>query len=236
MPGMTDPGGDALPDLRASDAEREEAAEVLRVAASEGRLDVDELDDRLGSVYSVRTRNELERLIADVSPERLGQVRAIVPPGKSTSGLTIKEGPGGSRWVIAVMGGHDKRGRWRVAPICTVLSIMGGSTIDLNDAELANRDTQLNVYSLMGGNEVRVPHGVNVQISEFAFMGGNDVQIGDEVAPAGGPTIHIRMVAVMGGSSLRRGRKLSRKERRELKEAEKRERELGKESQGELEP
>ena len=99
MPGMTDPGGDALPDLRASDAEREEAAEVLRVAASEGRLDVDELDDRLGSVYSVRTRNELERLIADVSPERLGQVRAIVPPGKSTSGLTIKEGPGGSRWV-----------------------------------------------------------------------------------------------------------------------------------------
>jgi DUF1707 SHOCT-like domain/Cell wall-active antibiotics response LiaF, C-terminal len=233
MSDLTGPG-DALPDLRASDAEREQAAEVLRVAASEGRLDVDELDDRLGSAYSVRTRNELERLIADVSPERLGQVRAIALPGKSSGGLTVKEGPGGSRWVIAVMGGHDKRGRWRVAPICTVLSIMGGSTIDLNDAELADRETQLNVYSLMGGNEVRVPHGVNVQISEFAFMGGNDVQVGDEIAPAGGPTIHIRMI--MGGSSLRRGRKLSRRERRELKEAEKRDRELGKGSPGELEP
>jgi len=231
---MSDPG-DALPELRASDAEREQTAEVLRVAAAEGRLNVDELEDRLSSAYGAATRRELERLTADVSPERLGEGRLIAAPGKS-GGLTVKEGPGGSRWVIAVMGGHDKRGKWRVAPICTVLSIMGGSTIDLNDAELANRDTQLNVYSLMGGNEVRVPHGVNVQISEFAFMGGNDVQIGDEVAPAGGPTIHIRMVAVMGGSSLRRGRKLSRKERRELKEAEKRERELGKESQGELEP
>jgi len=236
MPGMTDPGGDALPDLRASDAEREEAAEVLRVAASEGRLDVDELDDRLGSVYSVRTRNELERLIADVSPERLGQVRAIVPPGKSTSGLTVKEGPGGSRWVIAVMGGHDKRGRWRVAPVCTVLSIMGGSTIDLNDAELSNSVTEINVYSFMGGNEVRVPHGVNVQISEFALMGGNDVQVGEEVTPPGGPTIHLRIVAVMGGSSVRRGRKLSRRERRELKDAERRERDLREGNRSELEP
>jgi hypothetical protein len=235
MSDLTGPG-DALPDLRASDAEREQTAEVLRVAASEGRLDVEELDERLGSVYSVRTRNELERLIADVSPERLGQGRAIALPGKSSSGLTVKEGPGGSRWVIAVMGGHDKRGKWRVAPICTVLSIMGGSSIDLNDAELADRETQINVYSFMGGNEVRVPHGVNVQVSEFALMGGNDVQIGDEVTPAGGPTIHIRMVAIMGGSSLRRGRKLSKRERRELKEAEKRERELGDRNRGELEP
>ena len=228
--------GDALPELRASDAEREQAAEVLRVAASEGRLDVEELDDRLGSVYSVRTRNELERLTADVSPERLGQGRPIALPGKSSSGLTVKEGPGGSRWVIAVMGGHDKRGRWRVAPVCTVLSIMGGSTIDLNDAELSNSVTEINVYSFMGGNEVRVPHGVNVQISEFALMGGNDVQVGEEVTPPGGPTIHLRIVAVMGGSSVRRGRKLSRRERRELKDAERRERDLREGNRSELEP
>ena len=224
MSELTGPG-DALPELRASDAEREETAEVLRVAATEGRLDVEELEDRLGSAYTVRTRSELERLIADVSPDRLGAGRAIAQPGKS-GGLTVKEGPGGSRWVISVMGGHDKRGRWRVAPRCTVTSVMGGSSIDLNDAELADRVTEINVYSLMGGSEIRVPHGVNVQVSEFAFMGGNDVQIGDEVAPAGGPTIHIRLVAIMGGSSVRRGRKLSRREKRELKEAEKREREL----------
>jgi Domain of unknown function (DUF1707)/Cell wall-active antibiotics response 4TMS YvqF len=227
---MTDPSGDALPELRASDAEREQAAEVLRMAASEGRLNVEELEDRLGSVYEVRTRAELERLIADVDPRRLGQGQAITTPGRP-GGLTVKEGPGGSRWVISIMGGHDKRGRWRVAPRCTVLSIMGGSSIDLNDAELASRVTQVNVYSLVGGSEIRVPHGVNVQVSEFALMGGNDVRIGDEFSPAGGPTIHIRMVAIMGGSSVHRGRKLSRRERRELKKGTKRERE----NRGELE-
>ena len=53
---------------RASDAEREQTAEILRVAASEDRLDVEELEDRLGAVTPVRTRTELERLIADVDP------------------------------------------------------------------------------------------------------------------------------------------------------------------------
>ena len=228
--------GDALPELRASDAEREQAADVLRIAASEGRLNVEELEDRLSVAYGATTRFELERLIADVSPERLGQGRAIAVPRAAGSGLTVKEGPGGSRWVISIMGGHDKRGRWRVSPRCTVLSIMGGSSIDLNDAELADRLTEINVYSFMGGSEIRVPHGVNVQMSEFAFMGGNDVQVGEEDAPAGAPTIRIRMVAFMGGSSVRRGRKLSRRERRELKDAEKRERDLREGNRGELEP
>lgn len=215
--------GDALPELRASDAEREQTAEILRVAASEGRLNVDELEDRLGSVYAVRTRAELERLIADVNPERLGAARAIATPGKP-GGLTIREGPGGDRWVIAIMGGHDRGGRWRVAPRCTVLNIMGGSDIDLNDAELASRVTQLNVYSIMGGAEVRVPHGVEVRVSNFALMGGNGVKLGDEVAPAGGPVIHIRLVSIMGGSDVKRGRKLTRRERREQKELRKAER------------
>jgi hypothetical protein len=120
---MSDPS-DALPELRASDAEREQAAEISRVAASEGRLNVDELEDRLGSVYNLRTRTELDRLIADVNPERLGQGQAIAAAGKR-GGLTVKAGPGGDRWVISVMSGHERRGRWRVAARCTVLNFHG---------------------------------------------------------------------------------------------------------------
>jgi hypothetical protein len=77
----------------------------------------------------------------------------------------------------------------------------------------------------MGGGDVHVPHGVSVQVSNFALMGGNDVELGDEVAPPGAPAIRIRLVSIMGGTSVRRGRKLSRRERRELREAD-RQREL----------
>lgn len=209
---MSDPS-DALPDLRASDAEREQAADVLRVAASEGRLNVDELEDRLGSVYNVRTRTELDRLIADVNPDRLGHGHAIAAPG-TRGGLTVKEGPGGDRWVISIMSGHERGGRWRIGPRCTVLNFMGGSDIDLNDAELAGPVVQLNVYSIMGGAEVRVPHGVEVQVTNFALMGGNGVKLGDEVTPAGGPIIRIRLVSIMGGTGVLRGRKPRRGERR----------------------
>lgn len=197
---------DALPDLRASDAEREQAADVLRGAASEGRLNVDELEDRLGSVYNVRTRNELDRLIADVNPERLGHGQAIAAP-RRRGGLTVKEGPGGDRWVVSVLSGHERGGRWRIGPRCTVLNVLGGSDIDLNDAELADPVTQLNVYSILGGAEVRVPHGVDVQVSNFALLGGNGVKLEDEVTPGGGPLIRIRLVSILGGTGLLRGRK-----------------------------
>lgn len=222
MSELTGPS-DALPDLRASDAEREQAAEVLRVAASEGRLDVEELEDRLGSVYSVRTRIELDRLIADVNPTRLEHGQPVTAPGQR-SGLTVREGAGGDRWVVSIMSGHERTGRWRVGARCTVVNFWGGSEIDLNDAELAEREVQLNVYAIMGGAEIRVPHGVEVQISNIALMGGNDVKLEDEVTPAHGPVIHIRLVSIMGGTAVKRGRKLSKRERQEQKELRKAER------------
>src|SRR3954452_17208623 len=53
---------------RASDAEREAAADWLRDAATEGRLDPDELDERVGKVYAARTHGELA-LVTDDLPE-----------------------------------------------------------------------------------------------------------------------------------------------------------------------
>jgi Cell wall-active antibiotics response 4TMS YvqF len=176
----------------------------------------------------VRTRTELARLIADVEPERLGQGQAITAPGPR-GGLTIKEGPGGDRWVISIMSGHERGGRWRIGPRCTVVNFWGGSDIDLNDAELAQPVTQLNVYSIMGGAEVRVPHGVEVQVTNFAFMGGNGVKLGDEITPAGGPIIRIRLVSIMGGTGVLRGQKPRREDRKRQKELDQAER------QGELE-
>ena len=52
--------------LRASDAEREHVAERLRHAATEGRLQPDELDERLGAAFAARTYGELDVLLADL--------------------------------------------------------------------------------------------------------------------------------------------------------------------------
>ena len=54
------------PTLRASDAEREHHAELLREHAAQGRLTVDELDERLDRVYAARTLGELAPVVADL--------------------------------------------------------------------------------------------------------------------------------------------------------------------------
>jgi Domain of unknown function (DUF4190)/Domain of unknown function (DUF1707) len=56
-----------VPELRASDDDRDTAVERLRTAALEGRLDGDELEERLERAYGARWCWELEALTADVT-------------------------------------------------------------------------------------------------------------------------------------------------------------------------
>ncbi|HEY2007067.1 MAG TPA: DUF1707 domain-containing protein [Solirubrobacteraceae bacterium] len=53
-------------DLRASDAEREHVASLLRHAATEGRLAPEELDERMGAALSARTYGELDAVLFDL--------------------------------------------------------------------------------------------------------------------------------------------------------------------------
>ena len=201
---MTD---DALPELRASDADREHHAELLRRAAGEGRLTVDELDDRLTAAYEARTQSELEKLVADV----------VVADDPAHRRMPVRRGEGGTNWLVSIMSGHDRKGHWRVGRDLKVINIMGGSDLDLNDAELADDVVQITVFSLMGGGTIRVPEGLNVELSEFAFMGGNDATLGEMHPDPGGPLLRVRLISIMGGSDIKRGRKLSRAERKRLK-------------------
>ena len=78
-------------DLRASDADRESAVERLRVAGMEGRLDSEELEDRIASAYAARWCSELDALTLDVTPPpaRLAQPPVFVQPARKPNGLAI---------------------------------------------------------------------------------------------------------------------------------------------------
>jgi Domain of unknown function (DUF1707) len=66
--------------LRASDADREAVAELLREAHAEGRLDYAELDERLTQTYAARTHGDLERLTMDLPrPDQQAMERAPAP-------------------------------------------------------------------------------------------------------------------------------------------------------------
>jgi hypothetical protein len=52
--------------LRVGDAERDRAVEALREHFAAGRLDADELDERLDAALTARTRADLARLFTDL--------------------------------------------------------------------------------------------------------------------------------------------------------------------------
>jgi Cell wall-active antibiotics response 4TMS YvqF len=109
-----------------------------------------------------------------------------------------------TRWIVSIFRGADRRGRWRIARRCTVVNWMGGTELDLSHAELSHQRTQLNMYSWMGGGQIKVPEGIAVQVSKLAIMGGNDVHLGDDAPPAGAPLLRIRLISIFGGCSVRR--------------------------------
>jgi Domain of unknown function (DUF1707) len=61
--------------LRASDAERAATADLLRRHHAEGRLDTDELEERIELCYAAKTRGELDALTADLPGTRRRQPR-----------------------------------------------------------------------------------------------------------------------------------------------------------------
>ena len=80
MPSIPEPH-----DLRASDGEREAVVETLRTNAAAGRLDAEELEQRLERVYATRTRAELVPIVADLPstappPPRAPREWPAIPP------------------------------------------------------------------------------------------------------------------------------------------------------------
>lgn len=59
------------PEMRASDADRDRVARALREHCAQGRIGVDELDERLERVYRSKTLGDLEAVTGDLPEQDL---------------------------------------------------------------------------------------------------------------------------------------------------------------------
>lgn len=207
LPEPTQPG-----QLRASDADREHVAGLLRQAAADGRLDLTELEDRLSHAYAARTYADLEPLTRDIPAA--GAVPAPVTPAYDAAVPA-------SAGAVAVMSGFKRVGRWRVPARFTCVAFWGGGELDLREALFSEGVVTIRAFAIMGGMEVIVPEHANVHVTGVGIMGGFDHGASGAGAP-GGPTVLIKGLAFWGGVSVKRKpsdeeakrRKLERKQRK----------------------
>lgn len=184
--------------LRISDADREKVAEVLRGAAGEGRLDLDELDERLAATYAARTYADLVPITADLpapglAAQGLPAPRRHVPPAVADHATT---------W--AVMGNSTRRGAWRVPAHHTAFALMGSITLDLRQATLESARTRIDANAVMGDIKVYVDAHTDVLVDGVPIMG--DFKQSRDKVPArlgpGAPVVLVKGVALMGSVSV----------------------------------
>ncbi len=197
---VDDPAPDNLPvpdpdRLRASDQDRHRVAERLHAAAAEGRLTLDELGERLETLYAARTYGELVPLTRDL-PD---------PDGRSGPVPVAAAGSSGGQVVsVAVMSGCDRAGEWVVPAQHTAVAFMGGVNLDLRHAVFAAPQVTITAVAIMGGIDITVPHDMDVEVNGFGFMGAFEGH-GAGSRP-GGVKLRINGVAFMGGVDVKRAK------------------------------
>jgi class 3 adenylate cyclase len=200
---MTEPSWEEArrPAVRVTDAEREAMVARLQRACSEGRLTLDEFSERVGAALEARTAGDLEQLTFDLPALEAPPATPAMPapPSRRTTS-----------WVVGILSGSDHRGRWHPAPVTNAFALMGGCTLDLRQAEIEGAELVINAVAIMGGIEVIVPEGIQVEMTGLALLGGKDCRVRDVRPVPGSPVVHVRVFALMGGVTVRTGKRGSR--------------------------
>ena len=159
------------PAVRVSDADREAAAEQLRVAAADGRLELAELDGRLTAVYGAKTRAELAAVTADL---------ASVQP--DTRPLTLR-----------TKSGAIKRTGYWVVPAEIIAECTSGSIkLDFTQASVPHREIIVRATAESGSVVLIVPHDWVVVMEDVSSSSGSIV---NKVGGRPGPYVQILRVS-----------------------------------------
>ncbi len=189
--------------LRISDDDRHAVAEVLRHAAGEGRIDLEELDERLEAAYAAKTYGDLVPITADLpaagaTPRPVVQPATPRPPAP-TGGPTYTSS-------FAVMSDCSRRGVWEVPAKHNVFTLMGGVTLDLREARLTARETTIEAYAIMAGVDIVVNPWTRVVVEGIGIMGDFSEarsKVEAELTPDS-PVVRVRGLALMAGVSVKR--------------------------------
>ncbi|MEV6316075.1 DUF1707 domain-containing protein [Streptomyces sp. NPDC051776] len=190
-------------EIRASDADRDRIADILREALAEGRLTPEEHSDRVDGVYRAKTLGKLAPLIRDL-PTGAPQTHAPGPARPVPGGV-----PAPTVNLAAVFSASVRRGRWRVGGRTNAFACFGSVEVDLTEAVFEQQQIVINATSVFGSVEVRVPENVTLRGSGTGVFGSVEVDTQESAEP-GAPVVVVTGWAVFGSIEARprRGKRL----------------------------
>jgi hypothetical protein len=182
--------GDVPPraELRASHADRDRVVEVLRVAAGDGRLSADELDQRLEAALSARTLSELTVLTSDLPASPAHATAAVAPAAKDL--VRIECGSGSAK----------RNGSWVVPRRMEVRVTSGEVKLDFTSATISQPVLRLDADVKSGHLLLVTRPGIVVDTDDVAVNSG-EVKV--RAQPAAPEILRIEVVGKVRSGSLK---------------------------------
>jgi len=185
-------GDEAIPpaELRASHEDRDRVVELLRVAAGDGRLTAEELDERLEKALAARTYGELAALSRDL-PAGPGLVPGV------TAG-TPKD-------VVRIdcrSGNAKRNGRWPVPLRIEARVTSGHITLDFTEAVITQPVLQIDASVRSGSLNLVTKPGIVVDTDDVAIRSGS-VKVRAPWGPEVPVFLRIQVSGQVGSGHLR---------------------------------
>jgi DUF1707 SHOCT-like domain len=156
-------GDDGVPpaELRASHEDRDRVAELLRMAAGDGRLTAEELDERLEKALTARTYGELATLSRDL------------PAGPAPFSGAVAEKPKEMIRIDCRSGSAKRDGRWLVPQRIEARVTSGHITLDFSEAVITRPSLQIDASVRSGSLKLVIRPGIVVDADDVAISSGH---------------------------------------------------------------
>ncbi len=192
--------GELVPEraeLRASHEDRDEVVERLRIAAGDGRLTAEELDERLDVALTARTYGELEALLVD-----------LPATGPALSGAAVAKPPKDVSRISVDRGSTRRNGPWQVPQRMEIDANRGSVVLDFTRAVIALPALEIDVSVHHASLALVVPPDVFVDVDDVEVRAGSVTN--RSRAEAGAPvrlSIHVTGEVRSGSISVRSSRR-----------------------------
>jgi DUF1707 SHOCT-like domain len=176
-------------ELRASYQDRDRVVEVLRVAAGDGRLTAEELDERLEAALTARTYAELAALTRDLPAEPGFAPAATQLPPKDLVRIDVRSGR------------TRREGRWVVPRQIEVRVTSGHACLDFTQAVIAERSLRIDAEVRSGSLTLLTRPGVVVDTDDVSVRSGN-VKVRAPWGPDVPAILHVTVSGKVGSGHI----------------------------------
>ena len=206
---------------------RERAVEVLMEHFSNDVMDLDEFEELLDAANRCSTASELRELLSKLPPLESSEPATDMMPARGGGPVVVDaDRVRDHGFMISVLGGTKRAGRWIPARKTFALGVLGGISLDFREALLGPGITDLSVLATLSGVEIIVPPEMTVEVDGMALCGSFDHETDEPLrSDPDLPTLRVRGLVVLGevnvevrlpGETPRQAKKRHRLERKGL--------------------